>query len=122
MFACTPESSRSSLLTSRSNVACRGIELPRDGGARSRACYSVREMEGHNPLIPPVYDIVWSVVTAVSVVLIVIAIVSLGRRASQLSPVLALAWAALNLVVPVLGPVAWLAVGRRTTPRTRLPR
>jgi hypothetical protein len=76
-------------------------------------------MEGHNPLIPPVYDIVWSVVAAASVVLIVIAIVSLSRKASQLSPVLALAWAALILVVPVLGPVAWLAVGRRGLLQTR---
>jgi hypothetical protein len=118
MFACTPESSRSSPLTSRSNVACCGIEHPRDGGARTRP-YIVCEMEGHNPLIPPVYDIVWSVVAAASVVLIVIAIVSLSRKASQLSPVLALAWAALILVVPVLGPVAWLAVGRRGLLQTR---
>jgi hypothetical protein len=79
-------------------------------------------MEEHNPLIPRVYDDVWSVVAVASLVLIVIAIVSLGRKASQLSPLLALAWAALILVVPVLGPVAWLAIGRRTAPRTRLLR
>ncbi|PYY36451.1 PLDc N-terminal domain-containing protein [Curtobacterium sp. MCBD17_030] len=78
-------------------------------------------MEEHNPLIPPVYDIAWSVVAAASVVLIVITIASLGRRASQLSPLLALAWAALILTAPVLGPVAWLAIGRRTAPRTQLP-
>jgi len=76
-------------------------------------------MEEHNALIPPAYDISWAVVAVASLVLIVIAIVSLGRKASQLSPLLALAWAALILVVPVLGPVAWLAIGRRTAPRTR---
>jgi multisubunit Na+/H+ antiporter MnhG subunit len=63
----------------------------------------------------------WTVVAVVSLLLIVIAVVSLARRAGQLSPLIALAWAALILVVPVLGPVAWLAIGRRTAPRTRRP-
>jgi len=79
-------------------------------------------VEEHNPLVPPAYDIVWSACAVVSVLLIVIAFVSLSRRASGLSPLVALTWSVLIIVVPVLGPVAWLAVGSRTAPRPRLPR
>lgn len=79
-------------------------------------------MEDHNPLVPPLYDIVWSVVAIAALVLVVVGFVSLSRSASRLSPWLALVWAALIVVVPILGPVAWLAIGRRTAPGAHQPR
>lgn len=79
-------------------------------------------METSNPLIPAAYDLVWSIVVIATLVLIVVALVSLGRTARRLSPWVTLAWAALIVVVPVLGAAAWLAAGRRGEPGPRSPR
>ncbi|MCM3697541.1 PLDc N-terminal domain-containing protein [Microbacterium oleivorans] len=66
-----------------------------------------------NPLLPSLYDVVWSLVALIVIGLAVVALVSLARSARGLTSVQALAWAIVILFVPVLGPVAWLAVGRR---------
>ncbi len=66
-----------------------------------------------NPLIPAAYDLVWSGLAVVAFGLAVWGIVSLSRRARQLSSTLVLVWALVILLVPVLGPVSWLAAGRR---------
>ncbi|WP_416395419.1 MULTISPECIES: SHOCT domain-containing protein [unclassified Curtobacterium] len=39
--------------------------------------------ETHNPLVPPVYDLVWSVVVALVVVAVVVAIVFVVRRSRR---------------------------------------
>lgn len=66
-----------------------------------------------NPLLPSVYDVVWSLVAVIVVALAVVALVSLARAGRGFTSVQALAWTLVVLLVPVLGPVAWLAVGRR---------
>ncbi|MEU2203468.1 PLDc N-terminal domain-containing protein [Microbacterium oleivorans] len=65
-----------------------------------------------NPLLPSVYDVVWSLVAVIVVALAVVALVSLARAGRGFTSVQALAWVLVVLFVPVLGPVAWLAVGR----------
>ena len=39
--------------------------------------------ETHNPLVPPVYDLVWSVVTVLVVVAVVVTVVLVVRRARR---------------------------------------
>ncbi|MBV0893893.1 PLDc N-terminal domain-containing protein [Microbacterium sp. NC79] len=67
-----------------------------------------------NPLIPAGYDIAWSVAALVGVVLLVIALVSIGRD-SSLTAGQRLVWVLLAIFLPVVGPVAWLVAGRRAT-------
>ncbi|MFD3444730.1 PLD nuclease N-terminal domain-containing protein [Microbacteriaceae bacterium 4G12] len=67
-----------------------------------------------NPLIPAGYDVVWTTVVVVVPLLLVIALVSLGRVARTLTPTQALAWTLVAILIPVLGPLAWLFVGRRS--------
>lgn len=67
-----------------------------------------------NPLIPAGYDIAWSVAALVGVVLLVIALVSVGRD-SSLTAGQRLVWVLLAIFLPVVGPVAWLLAGRRAT-------
>lgn len=67
-----------------------------------------------NPLIPAGYDIAWSVAALIGVVLIVIALVSIGRD-SSLTAGQRLVWVLLAIFLPVAGPVAWLVAGRRAT-------
>lgn len=66
-----------------------------------------------NPLIPAGYDIVWSLIAALALVLVVLALVTLVRGAKHLSSSQVLLWSALVVFVPVLGAVAWLTVGHR---------
>ncbi|WP_233195468.1 PLD nuclease N-terminal domain-containing protein [Cryobacterium sp. M91] len=50
------------------------------------------------------------------VVLVIVALVSIGRAAKRLTPTQALIWTLLTIFVPVVGPVAWLSIGRRSGP------
>ncbi len=70
-------------------------------------------MDAHNPLVPAAYDLAWSGLAAVALVLTVVALVSLARRARTLGGGQALVWVLIVLFVPLLGSVSWLAVGRR---------
>lgn len=69
---------------------------------------------GINPLLPDYYDLVWVLMSAVALVFVVAALVSIGRFSKRLAPNHALIWALLAIFVPVLGPLAWFVVGRRT--------
>lgn len=72
-----------------------------------------------NPLIPAGYDIAWSAIAAVVIVLTIVGLVSLARSARQLTSMQALVWTLVVLFVPVLGAVAWLSIGRRAVPVER---
>ena len=63
-----------------------------------------------NPLLPTTYDIVWTVVFALGVVLALLALVSIARIAKRLTSTQALIWTLVVIFVPVLGPLAWLAI------------
>ena len=69
-----------------------------------------------NPLMPAGYDIVWSVIALAALVLLVVALVSLGRDKS-LTPGQTLGWILVALLLPVVGPAAWLIAGRRPAPK-----
>lgn len=67
-----------------------------------------------NPLIPALYDIVWSGFAVVGLVLAVTAFVSISRAAKRLSVTQALIWVPLVIFLPIIGSVMWLAIGRRS--------
>ena len=74
-----------------------------------------------NPLLPATYDIVWSVVTALMLVLLIVALVSLARTAKRLPSAHALVWTLIAIFVPIVGPLAWLFVGRRSAAASARP-
>lgn len=78
--------------------------------------------EIRNPLLPVAYDIAWSAIGVVLLVLLVVALVSLGRSAKGLTTAAALVWTLLVIFVPVVGPIAWLVIGRRAGLRQAPPR
>ncbi len=65
------------------------------------------------PLVPAGSDVAWSLVIAAALVLLVTALVSIGRRSKRLTASQALLWTLLAILLPVIGPIAWLVVGRR---------
>ncbi|WEO78368.1 PLDc N-terminal domain-containing protein [Cryobacterium sp. SO2] len=67
-----------------------------------------------NPLLPAGYDVAWTIVSALMIVLLVVALVSMARSAGRITATAALVWALLVICVPVVGPIAWLAVGWRS--------
>lgn len=69
--------------------------------------------ESVNPLIPAWYDVAWSTSVAVALVLLVVALISLSRRASLLSARQALVWTVVAIFAPIVGPLAWLSIGKR---------
>lgn len=68
-----------------------------------------------NPLIPAGYDIAWTMISVLLIVLVIVALVSIGRTASRLSASQVLIWTLVTIFVPVVGPIAWLLVGRRSS-------
>ena len=60
-----------------------------------------------NPLLPAAYDVIWSGVVVLLVVLLIWAMVSIAR--SRLDPRVRLVWAMVLLLLPVVGPICWLA-------------
>lgn len=77
--------------------------------------------EPTNPLIPAAFDMVWAGTTAVVLVLLVVALVSIARVARSLTPTQSLGWTLLAILFPVVGPLAWLCIGRRSSAAMRLP-
>jgi hypothetical protein len=70
----------------------------------------------HNPLIPAAYDVVWSVVALLVIVLTIVALVTLSLLAKRLTSAQALVWTLVVLFVPLVGPAVWLSIGRRAVP------
>ncbi|AWB86191.1 PLDc N-terminal domain-containing protein [Mycetocola zhujimingii] len=68
-----------------------------------------------NPLLPVWFDIVWTLVLAVVVVSLVLALVQIARR-RDLDAVARAAWVLVVIIAPIIGPVAWFAIGRRLPP------
>ena len=64
-----------------------------------------------NPLIPPVYDVIWVVTPLLALALAVVALVSISRTAHRSLTEL-FVWLAIVLFVPVFGPIGWLLVKR----------
>ena len=60
-----------------------------------------------HPLLPAAYDVIWSGVVVLLVVLLIWAMVSIAR--SRLDPRVRLVWAMVLLLLPVVGPICWLA-------------
>lgn len=73
-----------------------------------------------NPLVPAGFDIVWSVLLAIGLVLAVVALISIARAAKRLSASQSLLWTLLVLFLPIVGSVTWLAIGRRAAPKQAL--
>ena len=75
-----------------------------------------------NPLLPPVYDLVWAVGPVVVVTLAAIALVTLVLDVRALaargirSPVYTLGWIAVIVLIPVVGPILWFALRRASAP------
>ena len=59
-----------------------------------------------NPLLPAAYDVIWSGVVVLLVVLLIWAMVSIAR--SGLAPRVRLVGAIIVLLLPVVGPICWL--------------
>jgi len=70
----------------------------------------------NNPLIPPVYELLWVVGPVVALALLVVALVSISRTAHR-SLTEMFVWLAIVLFVPVVGPITWLLV-KRSLPKT----
>ena len=78
--------------------------------------YSGDMGDSPNPLLPAGYDIAWTIISVLLVVLVIVALVSIGRAAKRLTTTQALIWTLLTIFVPVVGPIAWLSIGRRSSP------
>lgn len=70
-------------------------------------------MDAVNPLLPATSDLVWSGVAVIALGLAILAVVSLSRRARDLSSAAVAVWALVILLVPVCGPLIWILAGRR---------
>ena len=68
-----------------------------------------------NPLIPSAYDIVWAAASVALLALMIIALISIARRAKNLTTTQSLIWTVLVIFIPALGPLAWLFIGRPAT-------
>jgi len=69
-----------------------------------------------NPLIPPVYEVIWIVAPVLALALTVVALVSISRTAHRSLTEL-FVWLAIVLFVPVIGSIAWLLV-KDSLPKT----
>ena len=72
-----------------------------------------------NPLLPATADIGWSIFVLAVVVLLVVSLISVGRRSSGLGALATAIWVVVVILLPVLGPLAWFVAGRRSVPRER---
>jgi hypothetical protein len=69
-----------------------------------------------DPLIPPIYDVLWVVTPVLMLALTVVALVSISRTAHRSLTEL-FVWLAIVLFVPVFGPIGWLLV-KRSLPKS----
>ncbi|MGO1256794.1 PLDc N-terminal domain-containing protein [Microbacterium gubbeenense] len=70
-------------------------------------------------LLPAWCDVVWSATAVCTLVLLVIALLTLSRSANSLSSLHALVWTLVALFVSIAGPLAWLLIGRRSANTSR---
>lgn len=70
-------------------------------------------MDNLNPMIPAGYDVLWTIAVVALAVVVIGALVSVGRAASRMSALLTLGWVLAVIFLPVVGSLAWFAVGRR---------
>ncbi|MGY6497048.1 MAG: hypothetical protein ACXIUP_02355 [Microcella sp.] len=71
---------------------------------------------GATIILPPAYDLVWSIVPIVLLVPLVCALVSIARHRDGLTGLALVGWLLLVVVVQLVGPILWFAIGR---PHTR---
>ena len=74
-----------------------------------------------NPLIPAEYDIAWTIFLVAFAVLVIAALISIGRVAGRLGPGITVVWALMVLALPLVGPIAWFVAGRRSAKRVAPP-
>lgn len=60
-----------------------------------------------NPLVPPVYDVVWSLALVCSLALLVVALIQIARVV-ELSSTAREVWVLIVLAAPIVGPIACL--------------
>ncbi len=77
-------------------------------------------MDTVNPLLPEGYDLVWSLVAVVPVVVFVVALVSV-LMSPRYTAGGKLLWAVVLLTLPVIGALAWFVAGRGARIRTDVP-
>jgi hypothetical protein len=65
-----------------------------------------------NPLMPALYDIVWSGFAVVAIAFFVLALVSILRPAS-LTETARVLWVLVVFFFPIAGPAVWFLFGRR---------
>ncbi|WP_061960667.1 PLDc N-terminal domain-containing protein [Demequina flava] len=66
-----------------------------------------------SPLVPTMYDVIFSVVAIAALAFALVAFVSILRTPVK-SGLSLIGWSLAVLVIPVLGPIAWFKVGRST--------
>lgn len=71
---------------------------------------------GVGAVLPPVYDLIWSMAALVVVIPLVLAIVSISRHRDGLTSLALIGWLLLVVFLQVLGPLLWFLIGR---PHTR---
>jgi len=64
-----------------------------------------------DPLIPPVYDVIWVAGPIIAIALAVIALISISRTAHRSLTEL-FVWIVIVIFAPVIGPIGWLLVKR----------
>jgi hypothetical protein len=62
-----------------------------------------------NPLVPPVFEVLWVLAPILTIALVVIALISISRTAHRSLTEL-FVWIAIVIFVPVFGPIGWLLV------------
>ena len=72
-----------------------------------------------DPLLPAWCDVVWSATAVRTLVLLVIALLTLSRSAKSLSSLHALVGTLVALFVSIAGSLAWLFIGRRSAYTSR---
>ena len=70
-----------------------------------------------NPLLPASYDLLWSAIVLIFLILTIWALVTLAK--SAIDAPTKLAWAVFIIVAPVLGSVVWLAYRRTHTGQSK---
>lgn len=67
-------------------------------------------------VLPPAYDLIWSMATLIVVIPLVCAIVSISRHRDGLTSLALVGWLLLVVFLQVVGPLLWFLIGR---PHTR---
>lgn len=76
--------------------------------------------ESANPMLPAAYDVAWTLVPIVMIVLIAVSLVSIARHTDGLSSLATAVWSAVVIFATLLGPIAWFLIGRPAARAARL--